>query len=48
MLYNHVASIRKSGSAACAYCHQPVYCATCHADPVLQAPRLGASAAVKP
>jgi hypothetical protein len=48
MLYNHVASIRKSGSAACAYCHQPVYCATCHADPVLQAPRLGTSAAVKP
>ncbi len=23
---------------ACAYCHQPVYCAQCHADPVLPDP----------
>ena len=30
MLYNHAASIRKSGARACATCHQPVYCARCH------------------
>ena len=36
MLYNHAASIRKSGGQACAYCHQAVYCARCHRDPVLQ------------
>ncbi|HET9657714.1 MAG TPA: NapC/NirT family cytochrome c [Kineosporiaceae bacterium] len=37
MLYNHAASIRKSGGQACAYCHQPVYCTGCHGkEPVLQ------------
>lgn len=36
MLYNHAASIRRSGGPACAYCHQAVYCARCHRDPVLQ------------
>ncbi len=31
MATNHAAVIRAQGSAnACAYCHQPVYCARCH------------------
>ena len=38
MLYNHAASIKVSGGAACAYCHQPVFCARCHADNVLGTP----------
>ena len=36
MLYNHAASIRVAGGKACAYCHQPVFCARCHADNVLE------------
>jgi nitrate/TMAO reductase-like tetraheme cytochrome c subunit len=36
MLYNHAASIQKSGGPACAYCHQTAYCAGCHGSkPVL-------------
>ena len=27
MLYSHAKSITTSGATACAYCHQPVYCA---------------------
>jgi hypothetical protein len=27
--------IRDQGNGACAYCHQPVYCARCHAEKVL-------------
>ncbi|MBI1759772.1 MAG: NapC/NirT family cytochrome c [Actinobacteria bacterium] len=38
MLYNHPASIRRSGGQACGYCHQEVYCAGCHNDPVLLTP----------
>ena len=35
MATNHAKVIRDQGNTACAYCHQPVYCARCHADPVL-------------
>jgi hypothetical protein len=35
MLTNHALVIRTSGAEACAYCHQPVYCARCHTEPVL-------------
>jgi hypothetical protein len=44
MLTNHAESIRISGAASCAYCHQPVYCARCHSEPVLpgSAPVIGA------
>jgi hypothetical protein len=35
MLTNHAAAIRSSSANACAYCHQPVYCARCHKDQVL-------------
>ena len=28
-------SSASSGNQSCAYCHQPVYCARCHAEPVL-------------
>jgi hypothetical protein len=38
MLYNHAASIKVSGGKACAYCHQPVMCATCHTGNVLGLP----------
>jgi hypothetical protein len=35
MLTNHAETIRTSGAGACAYCHQPVYCARCHTDDVM-------------
>jgi hypothetical protein len=39
MLYNHAGAIRVSGGQACAYCHQPAYCSTCHGKkPVLDTP----------
>jgi hypothetical protein len=38
MLYNHGAVLKKTGAQACAYCHQPAYCAQCHANPVLPDP----------
>jgi hypothetical protein len=37
MLYSHPTSVRRAGLQACAYCHQPSYCATCHKDPLLAA-----------
>jgi hypothetical protein len=33
-LYNHAESVKKSSLNACGYCHQPVYCATCHSSEV--------------
>ena len=30
MVFNHAAVVQKTTSAACAYCHQPAYCAQCH------------------
>ena len=33
MSTNHAQVIRDQGNQACAYCHQPVYCARCHAEP---------------
>ena len=35
MATNHAEVIRDQGNTACAYCHQPVYCARCHKEPVL-------------
>ena len=35
MATNHAQVIREYGNQSCAYCHQPVYCARCHAEPVL-------------
>jgi hypothetical protein len=35
MLTQHAASVRAAGNEACAYCHQPPYCAQCHTDQVL-------------
>jgi hypothetical protein len=35
MMTNHAQVIRDQGNQACAYCHQPVYCARCHAEKVL-------------
>ena len=35
MATNHAQVIRDQGNQSCAYCHQPVYCARCHAEPVL-------------
>jgi len=35
MATNHAAVIRAQGNTACAYCHQPVYCARCHTGQVL-------------
>lgn len=35
MLIDHARVIRESTAQACAYCHQPVSCARCHADQVL-------------
>jgi hypothetical protein len=39
MVYKHAAVARRVGAQACAFCHQPTYCAQCHADDVL--PRAG-------
>ena len=37
MLYNHASAIKTAGGTqSCAYCHLPVYCATCHKGPVLE------------
>ena len=38
VLYNHAASMRVSGGKACAYCHQPVFCARCHQGNILDTP----------
>jgi hypothetical protein len=35
MATNHAQVIRTQGNTACAYCHQPTYCARCHRQPVL-------------
>ncbi len=35
MATNHAQAIRDHGNQSCAYCHQPVYCARCHSEPVL-------------
>ena len=35
MATNHAKVIREQGNQACAYCHQPVFCARCHKQPVL-------------
>lgn len=35
MLYEHPATIRKSGVAQCAACHEPYLCATCHQGEVM-------------
>jgi len=36
MLYKHASAITAAGGTqACATCHQPVYCARCHKEPVL-------------
>jgi hypothetical protein len=32
MATNHAAVIRAQGNTACAYCHQPVFCAVCHGN----------------
>ncbi len=45
MLVNHAKVSQQTGTAACAYCHQPAYCARCHAEPVLPAGSGGLSAA---
>jgi len=50
MMTNHAQVIRNQGNQACAYCHQPVYCARCHADKVLPvtAPFINGSADAVP
>ena len=35
MLYRHPQAIAAAGIQACAYCHQEVFCARCHKNPVL-------------
>jgi hypothetical protein len=45
MATNHAQVIRDQGNTACAYCHQPVYCARCHAEPVLPVTGPGGSGA---
>jgi hypothetical protein len=35
MTTNHAQVIRDQGNQSCAYCHQPVFCARCHTEPVL-------------
>jgi nitrate/TMAO reductase-like tetraheme cytochrome c subunit len=35
MLYRHPQAIADAGIQACAYCHQEVFCARCHKNPVL-------------
>jgi hypothetical protein len=37
MVYGHADVMEKTGAQACAYCHQPAYCAQCHSEDVLAA-----------
>jgi nitrate/TMAO reductase-like tetraheme cytochrome c subunit len=36
ILYRHPQAIAKAGLQTCAYCHQEVFCARCHKNPVLE------------
>jgi hypothetical protein len=46
MLTNHANVVKVAGGTqACAYCHLPVFCSTCHKGPVLKPNALPPAAA---